>query len=214
MNPEQHQASPGRSPNEVAMVATTEAVEVLVLSLENLSQKITIQKTLWHGCPFKYLPSDFYPQQHKKIWTTPKCFRRLKVVKLRLVYDRFRGFGTCVVFKCKKPFSTFEGYFVKNFDGAFLKKVYMDMGGNHESYMIWLHYRRDTKKWKEANNFVTFGFKENNELEVKEVGARLVFEEDLEQEADLSMLQGLPTPTQHGGILSLNGVNGYIGRSW
>ncbi|GKE20864.1 NB-ARC domains-containing protein [Tanacetum coccineum] len=38
-------------------------------------------------------------------------------------YDKnFRGFGTCVVFKFKKPFSIFEGFFVKNFDGAFLLK--------------------------------------------------------------------------------------------
>ncbi|GKB15820.1 NB-ARC domains-containing protein [Tanacetum coccineum] len=47
----------------------------------------------WHGCPFKYLPSDFYPENivaidlsysnMKHFWTTPKCFRRLKVMKLR-----------------------------------------------------------------------------------------------------------------------------------
>ncbi|PWA66024.1 NB-ARC domains-containing protein [Artemisia annua] len=47
----------------------------------------------WHGCPFKYLPSNFYPENIvaidlaysniKNFWTTPKCFRRLKVMKLR-----------------------------------------------------------------------------------------------------------------------------------
>nr|GEW33290.1 NB-ARC domains-containing protein [Tanacetum cinerariifolium] len=123
-------------------VATTEAVEVLVLTLAKFSQKVHInandfahmkklrilkiyqeeeevfeQQKLelkghnvifsgnlnylsnelslfyWHGCPFKYLPSDFYPQNIvaidlsysniKHFWTTPKCFRRLKVMKLR-----------------------------------------------------------------------------------------------------------------------------------
>ncbi|GJU15197.1 NB-ARC domains-containing protein [Tanacetum coccineum] len=47
----------------------------------------------WHGCPFKYLPSDFYPENIvaidlsysniKQLWTSPKCFRRLKLMKLR-----------------------------------------------------------------------------------------------------------------------------------
>nr|GEV49421.1 NB-ARC domains-containing protein [Tanacetum cinerariifolium] len=123
-----------------AMVALTEAVEVLVLSLENFSQKVHIDANdfahmkklrilkiyheesifqqkpelkghnvmftrnlynlsnelslfYWHGCPFKYLPSHFYPENIvaidlsynniKHFWTTPKCFRRLKIMKLR-----------------------------------------------------------------------------------------------------------------------------------
>ncbi|GJR45839.1 NB-ARC domains-containing protein, partial [Tanacetum coccineum] len=47
----------------------------------------------WHGCPFKYLPSNFYPQNIvaidlsysniKQLWTTPKCLSRLKVMNLR-----------------------------------------------------------------------------------------------------------------------------------
>nr|GEX18012.1 NB-ARC domains-containing protein [Tanacetum cinerariifolium] len=51
----------------------------------------------WHGCPFKYIPSDFYPENIvsidlsysniKPFWTTPKCFRRLKVMKLRYCYN-------------------------------------------------------------------------------------------------------------------------------
>ncbi|GKB77884.1 NB-ARC domains-containing protein [Tanacetum coccineum] len=46
----------------------------------------------WHGFPFKYLPSYFYPENIvaidlsysniKQLWTTPKCFKRLKVMKL------------------------------------------------------------------------------------------------------------------------------------
>ncbi|GJW63555.1 NB-ARC domains-containing protein [Tanacetum coccineum] len=129
-------------------------------------------------------------------------------------YHKFRGYGTCVVFKCKKPFNTFEGISVKNFDGAslmitrtyfpsdieeFLKK---DVIGIQDSYMIWLHYARDTREWEEAKNFVTFSFFEE-EVEVKECGVRLICDEDIEQEAESSMLQGLPTPTQHRGFLGL-----------
>ncbi|GJU00965.1 NB-ARC domains-containing protein, partial [Tanacetum coccineum] len=59
--------------------------------LEFLSNKLRL--LYWYGCPFKLLPSDFYPENIvvidlsysniKHIWTTPKCLRRLKVVKLR-----------------------------------------------------------------------------------------------------------------------------------
>ncbi|GKC46160.1 hypothetical protein Tco_1063882 [Tanacetum coccineum] len=69
---------------------------------------------------------------------------------------------------------------------------------------------RYTREWKEAKNFVTFSFLEENDnedVEVKECGVTLICDEDI-QEADLSMLQGLPTPTQHGGMLRLySGVN-------
>ncbi|GJR88583.1 NB-ARC domains-containing protein [Tanacetum coccineum] len=109
-------------------------------------------------------------------------------------YDKnFRGFGTCVVFKCKKPFSTFEGISVKNFDGTslypdgyidgdyfqdpfdktvwsdnYLPNVFKDflrkeVRGIHESYMIWLHYTNSIRGWEEVKNFVTFCLKENNE---------------------------------------------------
>ncbi|GJS89133.1 hypothetical protein Tco_0771769 [Tanacetum coccineum] len=49
----------------------------------------------WNGCPFKLLPSDFYPENIvvidlsysniKQLWTTPKCLRRLKVMKLKVL---------------------------------------------------------------------------------------------------------------------------------
>ncbi|GKB73372.1 NB-ARC domains-containing protein [Tanacetum coccineum] len=136
-------------------------------------------------------------------------------------YDKLRGFGTCVVFKCKKPFSKLKGFFVKNFDGAslitenyipdvineFLKKEEI---GINESYLIWLHYTMYTWKWKEAKNFVTLCFEENNEdVEVKECGVRLICDEDL-----LSMLQDLPTPSQHGGAMRLDGRFGSSSWSW
>ncbi|GKE28329.1 NB-ARC domains-containing protein [Tanacetum coccineum] len=59
--------------------------------LEFLSNKLRL--FYWYGCPFKLLPSDFYPKNIvaidlsysniKQLWTTPKCFRRLKMMKLR-----------------------------------------------------------------------------------------------------------------------------------
>ncbi|GKA01072.1 NB-ARC domains-containing protein [Tanacetum coccineum] len=131
----------------------------------------------------------------------PKWFTKRSMenhVKVELAsdwcYDKFRGFGTCVVFKCKKPFRTFKGFSVKNFDGAslmtedyipdvikeFLKKEKI---GIHESYMIWLHYTKRTWEWKEAKNFVTFSLEENYEdIEVKEFGARVVCDGDLQQD--------------------------------
>ncbi|GKC56897.1 NB-ARC domains-containing protein [Tanacetum coccineum] len=142
----------------------------------------------------------------------------------------FGGFGTCVVFKFKKPFSIFEGFFVKNFDGAFLMAIDFFSHvfeefllnffgaseiGIRESCMIWLHYMKDTRRWNGAKNFVTFIFGENNEdIEVKECGVRLIYDEDIQQEAHLSMFQGLPTPTQHGGKLSVSGVNSHLDWSW
>ncbi|GKE33258.1 NB-ARC domains-containing protein [Tanacetum coccineum] len=64
-------------------------------------------------------------------------------------YDKnFRGFGTCIVFKCKKPFNRYEGYSVKNFDGASIAKnlfpydfkefLKREVIGTQDSYMIWL----------------------------------------------------------------------------
>ncbi|GJW64430.1 NB-ARC domains-containing protein [Tanacetum coccineum] len=59
--------------------------------LEFLSNELRL--LYWHGCPFELLPSDFYPQDIvvidlsysniKQLWTTPKCLRRLKIMKLR-----------------------------------------------------------------------------------------------------------------------------------
>ncbi|GKD35998.1 NB-ARC domains-containing protein [Tanacetum coccineum] len=85
-------------------------------------------------------------------------------------FNKFRGYGTCVVFKRKKAFSTLKGYSVKNFDGSSFGRFFPY---NHreyfegkpirinESYMIWLYYMWNTRKWKEANNFVTFYFKDD-----------------------------------------------------
>ncbi|GJR63269.1 NB-ARC domains-containing protein [Tanacetum coccineum] len=101
----------------------------------------------------------------------------------------------------------------KNFRGS--ATCVKEVIGIHESYMIWLRYKRKTREWKEAKNFVTFSLEENNEdVEVKEFGARLICDEDIQQEAHISMLQGLPIPTQHGGGLSLFGMIGSLHWSW
>nr|GEW42200.1 NB-ARC domains-containing protein [Tanacetum cinerariifolium] len=103
-------------------------------------------------------------------------------------YDKFRGFGTCVVFKRKKPCKFIGHYSIENFDGAFLGDCFPQNFECHpirinESYMIWLHYSRYIRGWKEAKNFVTFGFEEYNEdTEVKEVAARLICDGDLQQD--------------------------------
>ncbi|PWA61522.1 NB-ARC domains-containing protein [Artemisia annua] len=138
-------------------------------------------------------------------------------------FNKFRGFGTCVVFKRKKPFELI-GYSVKNFDGdsmitdcyipeylaEFLKN---EVIGMQDSYMIWLHYTKCTWQWKEAKNFVTFSFHED--VEVKECGVRLICDGDLQQDdvTNLSMLQDIPT-SQHGGAMSLFRTSRTINWSW
>ncbi|GJX69097.1 NB-ARC domains-containing protein [Tanacetum coccineum] len=152
-------------------------------------------------------------------WFTNKSMGNHVKVELPLdwSFSKFRGYGICVVFKRKKPCTRFEkfGYSVKNFDGASLgacnpyyyeeyftgKPIRVD-----ESDMIWLHYTTsEIRRWKEAKNFVTFCFFEDEDIEVKEMGVRAVCDEDLDQEGDLSMFKDLPTLSQHGGALCLFG---------
>ncbi|PWA70606.1 Leucine-rich repeat-containing protein [Artemisia annua] len=175
------------------------------------------------GCTRGYLNIVYHGNSIPEWFTNRSSENHVKVeLPSDWCYDKFRGYGTCVVFKCKKP-GNFKGYSVKNFDGAslisggyfpyvldkFLKDEVIEI---QESYMIWFHYTWDIRKWKEAYNFVTFCFEESNEgYEVKECGVRLICDEDIQQERDLSMLQGLPTPTQQGGFLSLVGP---ISTSW
>ncbi|PWA45478.1 hypothetical protein CTI12_AA517650 [Artemisia annua] len=126
-------------------------------------------------------------------------------------FSKFRGYGICVVFKRKKPsryFGNFGfryfGYSLKNFDGAFLgacdpyyyreyirdKPIRID-----ESDMILLHYKTSEIEWKEAKNYVTFCFNESEGFEVKEMGVRVVCDEDLDQEADVVLRPpAIPVP--------------------
>ncbi|GKB52400.1 NB-ARC domains-containing protein [Tanacetum coccineum] len=160
----------------------------------------------------------------------PEWFRnrsRENHVKVELpsdwCFNKFRGFGTCVVFKCKKP-SKLKGYSIKNFDRASIKENYFpgafkeflkrEAIGTQDSYMIWLHYTNRTWKLDKAIFFVSFSFfeKNNEDVEVKECGVRLICDEDIQQGTHLSMLQGLPT--QHGGMLRLFGWSGDLYWAW
>ncbi|GJY78867.1 NB-ARC domains-containing protein [Tanacetum coccineum] len=178
--------------------------------------------------PYYYLNIAYHGNSMPEWFTNKSRENHIKVeLPSNWCYDNyFRGFGTCVVFKCKKPLCTFRGYSLKNFDGASLIPNYFphvieeflkrEVIGTQDSYMIWLSYTRDTWGWKNAKNFVTFSFfEENNEdVEVQECGVRLICDEDIEQEADLSMLQGLPTPTQDGGMLRLYNTPYWTTWSW
>ncbi|GKA84310.1 NB-ARC domains-containing protein [Tanacetum coccineum] len=146
-------------------------------------------------------------------WFTNKSMGNHVKVELPLdwSFSKVRGYGICVVFKRKSKWA-FLGYDVENFDGDYLgscnpfydaeyfegKPIRVD-----ESDMIWLHYTRELWKWKKAKNFVTYCFDENETIEVKECGARIVCDEDLDQEGDLSMFEDVPTLSQHGGALCL-----------
>ncbi|GJZ45126.1 NB-ARC domains-containing protein [Tanacetum coccineum] len=130
-------------------------------------------------------------------------------------YDKFRGYGTCVVRKCKKPCG-FTGYSVKNFDAASLEHWFPCYHEENlkrrpirinESYTIWLRYTRNITRWEEAKNFVTFCFEENNEdVEVKECGVRLICDGDIHQD--------LPTLSQHGGAITVTRFGGSINSTW
>nr|XP_043627416.1 disease resistance protein Roq1-like [Erigeron canadensis] len=64
-------------------------------NLDFLSNELRL--IYWHGYPFKFLPSIFYPEnivaidlsfsKIKSFWTTPKCFKSLKVMNLRHCRD-------------------------------------------------------------------------------------------------------------------------------
>ncbi|GJZ70670.1 NB-ARC domains-containing protein [Tanacetum coccineum] len=139
-------------------------------------------------------------------------------------FKKFRGYGTCLVFKRKKLGYRFIRSSVKNFDGAYLDSCFLHYHREYfngkpirinESYMIWLLYTKSSmlsKSWKEAKNFVTFCFEVNEEIEVKECGVRLVCDEDLEQDTNLSMFGDLLSLSQHGGALYFSGP--FVGTNW
>ncbi|PWA37008.1 NB-ARC domains-containing protein [Artemisia annua] len=139
--------------------------------------------------------------------------------------DKFKGFGTCVVFKQKNTLQHVYCY-LKNFDGALLQGWCVNSIEISESYRICLLYTRDTKVWKYAKNFVKLCFGENYDhggggyfyedksIEVKECGVRLICDEGYEGIWNMSMLQDLPTLSQHGGAINLYGRRGYIRSSW
>ncbi|GJU46839.1 NB-ARC domains-containing protein [Tanacetum coccineum] len=126
-------------------------------------------------------------------WFTNKSMGNQVKVELPLdwSFSKVRGYGICVVFKRKRP-SAWLGYYVKNFDGDFL-------GRRDPLYDV----EYFGQKLEEAKNFVTYCFYEDETIEVKECGARIVCDEDLDEEGDLSMFEDVPTLSQHGGVCAV-----------
>ncbi|GKF54358.1 hypothetical protein Tco_0161268 [Tanacetum coccineum] len=149
-------------------------------------------------------------------WFTNKSMGNHVKVELPLdwSFSKLRGYGICVVFK-RKSKRAFLTYDVENFDGAPLGGCYPYYRGEYfgrkpirvdESDMIWLHYTTsELEKLEEAENFVTYCFYEDEDIEVKECGARIVWDEDLDEEGDLSMFEDVPTLSQHGEALCMFG---------
>ncbi|GKD12645.1 NB-ARC domains-containing protein, partial [Tanacetum coccineum] len=147
-------------------------------------------------------------------WFTNKSMGNHVKVELPLdwSFSKLRGYGICVVFKRKSRWARFR-YSVENFDGDYLGACYPYYHGEYfkgkpirvdESDMIWLHYTTsELEKLEEAKNFVTYCFFEDETIEVKECGVRLVCDEDLDQEGELTMFEDVPTLSQHGGALCL-----------
>nr|GFA20424.1 hypothetical protein [Tanacetum cinerariifolium] len=134
-------------------------------------------------------------------WFTNKSMGNYVNVELPLdwSFSKLRGYGICVVFKRKSHWPPF-GYSVENFDGSYL--------GECNPYYY--------DEYFEAKNFVTYCFYEDEDIEVKECGARIVCDEDLD-EGDLSMFEDLPTLSQHGGALCIfegEGRDSRIDWSW
>ncbi|XP_024967316.1 TMV resistance protein N-like [Cynara cardunculus var. scolymus] len=139
-------------------------------------------------------------------------------------YNKFRGYGICVVFTPKKSYGSKDyyytpKYYVNNFDGSSLVERYpyiYDCIGIPKSDIIWFRFTiNGSQKWMKANNFVTFSFEDNDDFEVKECGIRLVFDEDIQgDETNLSITRDLPTPTQDGGDIHLWRNARYTCWSW
>ncbi|GKA60992.1 NB-ARC domains-containing protein [Tanacetum coccineum] len=73
------------------------------------------------GSDSKFLSIIYHGNSMPEWFTNRSTENQVKVeLPSDWCWHKFRGFGTCVVFKCKKPFNTFEGFSVKNVDGAYL----------------------------------------------------------------------------------------------
>ncbi|KVH33246.1 Leucine-rich repeat-containing protein [Cynara cardunculus var. scolymus] len=128
-------------------------------------------------------------------------------------YNKLRGFGFCVVLTLKKYFhdhfkyNNIPNYHVDNFDGTSLVDHYPFVYPSTEiskSNIIWFCFQSwISSGWHEAKNFVTFSFEHGDDVEVKECGFRLVFDEDIEEKTNFSLIQELPTPTQKGGAIEM-----------
>ncbi|KAI3745665.1 hypothetical protein L6452_08068 [Arctium lappa] len=141
-------------------------------------------------------------------------------------YNNVRGYGFCVVLTPKNSYGRKSclgplRYYVDNFDGTSLLQpcqLVFNFIEIPKSDIILFHFKNIGNwewEWMEAKNFVTFSFEENDQVEVKEFGVRLVFEEDIQgEETGLSIPQDLPTPTQDGGYITIYKGGRFTGWSW
>ncbi|XP_024964214.1 TMV resistance protein N-like [Cynara cardunculus var. scolymus] len=127
-------------------------------------------------------------------------------------YNKFRGYGICVIFTQKRSYGRHNynnapRYRVDHFDGTSLLEFYpfgYSYTGIRKSDMIWFCFTTWVDpNWQEAKNFVTFSIVHDDDLEVKECGCRLVFDEDIEETTNFSLTQDLPTPTEEGGAIQM-----------
>ncbi|KAJ9541980.1 hypothetical protein OSB04_028486 [Centaurea solstitialis] len=138
-----------------------------------------------------------------------------------ICYNKVRGHGICVVLTQKnacghKSYLGSLTYSIKNFDGTSLLKDYLYFGSIkiHKQDIILFHFvKSGSWEWMKAKNFVTFSLKENDGIEVKEFGVRLVFDEDIQgEDTSFSIPQDLPTPTQDEGYIIIG--NGGLNTLW
>nr|XP_043616216.1 disease resistance protein RPV1-like [Erigeron canadensis] len=134
--------------------------------------------------------------------------------------SKFRGFGICVVFKpTMRSQRELLGYSVKNFDGVFIDGVppIYSTGDDEVNIMTWLHFKTCNSEWKEAKNFVTFSFRDED-IELKECSVRLICDQqqDLkeEQETVLDIIQQLPPQSLYTGLFRLLDGFNVIDFTW
>ncbi|KVG04736.1 hypothetical protein Ccrd_026582 [Cynara cardunculus var. scolymus] len=141
-----------------------------------------------------------------------------------LCYNKLRGFGFCVVLTLKKSFydhynyNNFPRFHADNCDGTSLVDDYRFIYGSNgipKSDIIFFCFKNLAYyERKEAKNFVSFWVEGNDDVEVKECGFRLVFDEDIEEETNFSLMQELPTLTQEGGVVRMSRNDRHFYWSW
>ncbi|KAJ9556375.1 hypothetical protein OSB04_010989 [Centaurea solstitialis] len=159
---------------------------------------------------FWYVDLKFHGNRIPQWYSNRSVGNRVKIDLPRdWCYEKFRGYGICVVFTSKKSCNSVDDYkipmYFVSFDGDSSLDPHPYRSENdstrvHESDIIWFHFTKENPIWMKAKNFASFSFGDSDDVEVKECGVRLVFDEDIEGETDLSIIQDLPTPTQDGGV--------------
>ncbi|KVI07687.1 hypothetical protein Ccrd_013952 [Cynara cardunculus var. scolymus] len=81
-------------------------------------------------------------------------------------------------------------------------------------FQSWIHSKHRHRSWQKAKNFVTVSIGHDDDFEVKECGFRLVFDEDIEEETNFSLIQEFQTPTQEGGAIKMRRNNQHFNWLW